>query len=254
MNDMRGAIIPKSDQINTDDLLAGPITITIREVTIRGGTEQPVSIHFDGDGGKPWKPCKSMSRVLVHAWGPDANKYIGRSASLYADPKVTWAGMQVGGIRISHLSHIEREMMMALTATKGKRAPFVVKPLKESARKADASGADGASATGPQTATQAPSPSDSCAGASSAAYTGDEPVYEVRNGFGDITEMLTGPLYLVAMDKLWADAATAQNEQELLAIYEQNAEAIAALPEDLKTAMRKSYKLHKDSFGKKGRM
>jgi hypothetical protein len=127
--DMRGVIIPKSDQINADDLLAGPQTITIREVTIRSTPEQPVSIHFEGDNGKPWKPCKSMSRVLVAAWGPDAKAYVGRSATLYCDPKVKWGGMQVGGIRISHLSHIDREMNLALTETKGKRAPFTVRPM-----------------------------------------------------------------------------------------------------------------------------
>lgn len=129
MNDMRTVIVPKSDQMNADDLLAGPVTITIREVGIRPGTEQPVSIHYDGDNGKPWKPCKSMCRVLVAAWGPDAKAYVGRSATLYCDPKVKWGGMDVGGIRISHLSHIDRDMVMALTATKGKRAPFVVKPM-----------------------------------------------------------------------------------------------------------------------------
>jgi hypothetical protein len=48
-------------------------------------------------------------------------------------------------------------MVIALTETKGNKKPFTVKPLKESARKADAPGADGAKVTGPQTATQAPS-------------------------------------------------------------------------------------------------
>ena len=134
MNDMRAVIIPKSDQINADDLLAGPITIMVEKVSIRPGTEQPVSIHFAGDGGKPYKPCKSMARVMVHCWGPDANKYVGRSMTLYCDPKVTWGGMAVGGIRISHLSDIRGEMMMALTATKGRKAPFTVQPLKVAAQ------------------------------------------------------------------------------------------------------------------------
>ena len=51
--------------------------------------------------------------------------------TLYRDAKVKWAGLEVGGIRVSHLSHIERDMVMALTATKGKRAPHTVKPLKQ---------------------------------------------------------------------------------------------------------------------------
>ncbi len=129
MSDMSAAIVPKSDQLNSDDLIAGPITIKITDVTVRGGQEQPVSIHYEGDKGKPYKPCKSMSRVLVANWGADAKKYIGRSLSLYREPSVKWAGMEVGGIRISHMSDIDSAMTMALTATKGSRKPFTVKPL-----------------------------------------------------------------------------------------------------------------------------
>lgn len=138
MNDMRAVIVPKSDQINADDLLAGPITITITGVSIRPGTEQPVSISFDGDGGKPYKCCKSMARVMVHCWGADANQYVGRSMTLYCDPKIMWGGMAVGGIRISHLSHINAAVTMALTATKGSKKPFTVKPLVAGPAKATA--------------------------------------------------------------------------------------------------------------------
>ena len=129
MNDMSPTIIPKSDQKNADDLLAGPITIKITDVTIRPGTEQPVSVFFEGDDGKPWKPCKSMARVLVAAWGPDSKKYIGRSLTLYCDKKVKWAGLEVGGIRISHMSDIDESMTMALTVTRANKKPFTVKPL-----------------------------------------------------------------------------------------------------------------------------
>lgn len=132
MNDMASAITPKSDQLNSDDLIAGPLTITITEVKIRGGQEQPVSIHYEGDNGKPYKSCKSMNRVLVTAWGADAKKYVGRSMTLYRDPTVKWAGMEVGGIRISHMSDIPETLTMALTATKGSRRPFTVRPLKSS--------------------------------------------------------------------------------------------------------------------------
>lgn len=130
MNDMSSVIVPKSDQINADDLIGGSMTITIREVQIKGGQEQPVSMYFNGSD-KAYRPCKSMSRVLVAAWGPDANKYIGRSITLYRDPTVKWGGMDVGGIRISHLTHIDNAMTMALTATKGSRKPYTVKPLVE---------------------------------------------------------------------------------------------------------------------------
>ena len=129
VTDMGLVIIPKSDQLNSDSLLSGPITITVTRVEIRPGTEQPVSIFYEGDNGKPYKCCKSMARVLVHCWGPDASKYVGHSMTLYCDPKVKWGGMAVGGIRISHMTHIDRDVVMALTETKGSRKPFTVKPL-----------------------------------------------------------------------------------------------------------------------------
>lgn len=129
MNDMHAVITPKSDQKNADDFLTGPMTITVTKVAIRAGQEQPISVHFDGDDGKPWKPCKSMARILCAAWGPDSSKYIGRSLTLYRDASVKWAGLEVGGIRISHMSDISSPLTMALTMTKSNRKPFTVKPL-----------------------------------------------------------------------------------------------------------------------------
>lgn len=129
--DMTVTIIPKSDQLNADDLLAGPRTIAITRVTISPGAEQPVDVHFDGDGGKPFRPGKSMRRVMVAVWGPDPAAYAGKRMTLYRDPSVTWGGMEVGGIRISHMSHITTPMTMALTATKKARKPFTVQPLAE---------------------------------------------------------------------------------------------------------------------------
>lgn len=129
MGDMREAIIPKSDQLNADDLIAGEMTIKITGVTVKGGQEQPVSISFEGDNGKPYKACKSMCRVMVAAWGPDSSKYVGRSMTLYRDPSVKWGGMAVGGIRISHMSHIDENMTMALTVTRANKKPYAVKVL-----------------------------------------------------------------------------------------------------------------------------
>jgi len=129
MHDMSVAIVPKSDQLNADDLIAGPRTVRITSIKITANDEQKVAIHFEGDNGKPYKPCKSMCRVLVHGWGPDASRYIGRSMTLYRDPSVKWAGVEVGGIRISHLSDIDADLSIALTATKGKRTPYKVRKL-----------------------------------------------------------------------------------------------------------------------------
>ncbi len=132
-SDMRLVIVPKSDQQNADDFLGGSRTVTITRVEIRPGTEQPVSVFFEGDNGKPYKPCKSMNRVMVTIWGADAKEYVGKSMTLYNDPSVKWGGMMVGGIRISHMSDLTEKREMALTATKGQRKIHVVHPLAKNA-------------------------------------------------------------------------------------------------------------------------
>jgi hypothetical protein len=130
MNDMTPTIIAKSDQLNSDDLTGGAITVKIRDARVSESGEQRVSIFYDGDNGKPFKPCKSMCRVLVTAWGDDSRKYIGKLMTLFRDPDVTWAGMKVGGIRISHMSDIgSGDKTLPLTVTRGSKKAYTVKPL-----------------------------------------------------------------------------------------------------------------------------
>ena len=71
-----------------------------------------------------------MCRVMVMVWGPDASKYAGKSLKLYRDPSVKWGALEVGGIRISEMSDINAPIAMALTATKGNKKAFEVKPLR----------------------------------------------------------------------------------------------------------------------------
>ena len=129
MTNIMATIAPKSDQLNADDLIGRELTIKVARVSLCGEPDQPVAIHYEGDGGKPYKPCKSMRRVMVHVWGGDGNAYVGRRMTLYRDDKVQFGGMAVGGIRISHMSDIDNAVTMALTATRASRKPFTVKPL-----------------------------------------------------------------------------------------------------------------------------
>lgn len=129
IEDLSRLVQPKSDQLNADDLLPGSITVNITNVRLSGSNEQPIIVDIDG-GWKPYKPCKSMSRLLMFCWGKDGRSWIGRSMTLYNDPTVKWAGVEVGGIRISHLSNIDKQISVALTVTRGKRKPYTVEPLK----------------------------------------------------------------------------------------------------------------------------
>lgn len=129
MTDMLKTIVPKSSQLNADDLV-GDQTKTIKVTKVSGvAGEQPVAINYERDNGKPFMPCKSMRRVLVHCWGADSKNYVGRSMTLYRDDKVLFGGIAVGGLRISHMTDIPESMTMALTANKSQRKPYTVQPM-----------------------------------------------------------------------------------------------------------------------------
>lgn len=129
--DMAASIEPKSDQLNAEDLLTGPRTVTITAVT-RGSSEQPVNfVTAEFGAARPYKPSKTMRRVIVAAWGMNPQDYIGRRMTLYRDPDITFGPDRVGGIRISHLSHLPRRLEIALTVKRGRRSSFTVEPLPD---------------------------------------------------------------------------------------------------------------------------
>jgi hypothetical protein len=128
MVDVAKTCEPKSDQLNADDLISGPKTLEITGIKESKG-EQPISIEYSGGDGRPWKPCKSMRRVLLKVWGRNGLGYIGKSVTVFCDPKVKWGGAEVGGIRISHMSGLKEEFKMMLTETKNNRSMYTVKPL-----------------------------------------------------------------------------------------------------------------------------
>lgn len=135
--DISATVAPKSDQLNADDLIVGPRTILITAVKARASTgqgDQPVAVHFEGDNGKPYLPCKSMRRVLLYVWGSNGNAYVGRSMTLFRDESVVFGGAAVGGIRISHMSEMLRSVTLSLTASKASRKPYVVQPLATTAK------------------------------------------------------------------------------------------------------------------------
>jgi len=128
IDDITDTIQAKSDQLTADDLATGPITVKVLKA-VKTVSEQPVTISYEGDGGKPYKPGKSMRRVLGKVWGKKVSKWAGQSLTLYCDPVVKFGGLEVGGIRISHVTGIDKPVTMALTASKANKKPFTVKPL-----------------------------------------------------------------------------------------------------------------------------
>lgn len=136
MIDVTRAMQAKSDQLNAEDLIAGPRTIRIRDAVERDGK---IRLSFDGDDGRPWVLSKTAVRVLAACWGQNAAKWIGLSCTVYNDESVVYGGKEVGGIRVSHVEGISSPRSLNLTVIRGRKKEHVIEPLVlEKATKADA--------------------------------------------------------------------------------------------------------------------
>ena len=136
MNDLtpiEQVIAPVSDRLCGDDLIAGPRTIKFTEAhAIEGDRgKKQFSIRFEGDNGRPWIPCKTMARAMVLAWSiTDVAQMVGRSVTVFRDADVDFGKEKgIGGVRISHMSHLSQAARMKLTVSQGKKGAFVFEPL-----------------------------------------------------------------------------------------------------------------------------
>lgn len=128
VSNLKDTIVPKSDQLNADQLIGGPMTITVTGVR-RGNAEQPIIVHYENEAGRPYKPCLTMRKVLIFAWGEDGEAWVGKTMTLFNKRDVKWGGVEVGGIRISHMSHIDGDIKLSLAVTRGKKDPVIIKRL-----------------------------------------------------------------------------------------------------------------------------
>ena len=130
--DISKAIEPKSDQLNASDLILGPQTFTISEVK-EGSDEQPVNIHLVELPKRPYRPSKTMLRVLASQWGRTTGDWAGRGLTLFRNPAVKWAGKEIGGVEVSHMSHIPKKFTIVLPVSKGATGSYTVQPLPSAA-------------------------------------------------------------------------------------------------------------------------
>jgi hypothetical protein len=124
---------PRSDQWNADDFLSGPRTFTIAGAK-DGTAEQKYDIKLEGEA-RSWRPPLTMIRVLMKAWGDESDVWVGRRVTLFQDPTVKFGRDVLGGIRISHLSHIDGVLNVKVTTTRGKRETVTVQPLTEAPKR-----------------------------------------------------------------------------------------------------------------------
>lgn len=93
----------KSDQLNADDLIATDMIIKITSVDIQPNKEQTITIHYENEGKKPYRPCLTMARLITKILGSE-EYWAGNYLKLYRDPTIKWAGEEVGGIRIKAMT------------------------------------------------------------------------------------------------------------------------------------------------------
>ena len=124
---MADLIVAKSNQLNADDLVNGPVNAQIMSAKIVKG-EQPLSLGLSG-GLRVWKPCKTSMRLLVAGWGLDEQKYVGKWITLYRDPDAIYGGVAVGGIRHSAMSDIASGFTLKLAYARGKKTEYRISIL-----------------------------------------------------------------------------------------------------------------------------
>jgi hypothetical protein len=135
---MRVEIKKNTDQLNYEDFLGGVTrTVTIAKVE-RGRKEAQYDIAIEGDD-RYWRPPPTVLKLLKLAYGDNAEDWIGKRATLYGDPEVKMAGKKVGGIRVSHLSHIDKPLVASLSITRGQTGTFTIQPLPDAAPTAEPS-------------------------------------------------------------------------------------------------------------------
>lgn len=120
---------PRSDQWNAEDFIQGPRTFTIANV-VPGAAEQKYDIVLEGSD-RVWRPPLTVLRILLNAWGDEASVWVGRRATLYRDDTIRFGPNEVGGIRVSHVSHIDKPMRINLSEKRGSRKAHTVQPLVE---------------------------------------------------------------------------------------------------------------------------
>lgn len=125
-----------SQQINADDLLSSPVTVTITGA-VEGTAEQPVLITVAEVQGKTYRPSLTMRKVLGAVWGDETDDWIGKRCTLYRNPDIKFGGQTVGGIEIGAMSGIERPVEVSVLEKRGKRKTFKVMPLADVAPQRD---------------------------------------------------------------------------------------------------------------------
>lgn len=130
--DITEALAPTSDQLDAIELV-NPRTFTIDTGSRLGKREGKTVAEIRlVDFDRVWRPSKGMLDVLAACWGTDAKQWVGHRVTVYNDPDVMFGREKTGGVRISHLSHIDGPRDVGIRASgAGLKQRWHVEPLTD---------------------------------------------------------------------------------------------------------------------------
>lgn len=128
---MKLIVQKNTDQLNYEDFLGGAQRIVTIKGVEKGRKEAQYDIAIEEDA-RFWRPPATILKLLVLAYGDETDNWVGKRANLFGDPDVKMKGVKVGGIRVSHLSHLDKPLVESLTVTRGQSAVFTIQPLPDS--------------------------------------------------------------------------------------------------------------------------
>lgn len=134
MPDITDTLKADSTQLNAIDFPPGTSrTYTVESVrVVSGAKDRPVNIRLAEDpDGREFRPSKGMRRILAACWGPDSDTWVGKRFTVYADPSVRYAGKSIGGLKVSHVSHIDAAKKLPLRESESVTTIHTVQPLVE---------------------------------------------------------------------------------------------------------------------------
>jgi len=130
MVDVTKYTFSKGTQTNADDLISAPRTVVVTGVEETRDAQQPLAVRFSGDDGKPFLPCLTMRKLIAALWGAEGDDWVGKSMTLYRDPSVIFGKDTLGGVRISHMSGLDKTVSVQLLEKRGKRRQYTIVPLE----------------------------------------------------------------------------------------------------------------------------
>lgn len=128
--DLSESFASASEQLTYPDIGERILNVTVAKVVPRGDKPKDPAIHLTEFPGKPLLPGVNVGSVLRKAWGLDGKAWVGRTMTIYGDPEVFFGKDKTGGVRVSHVSHIDAPVSVPRRG-KGARGQITVQPLAD---------------------------------------------------------------------------------------------------------------------------